>query len=62
MSAQEYYVKHTIQEVECELSLQNAYLSKYIEMPLSHVHRPELDFSSELDGNQTNYYQGLICV
>jgi hypothetical protein len=61
MSAQEY-IKRAIQEVERELALQNAYLPKRVETPLSHGYRPELDFSNELDGSQTNYYQGLIGV
>ena len=57
MSATEY-VKRAIQEVERELSLQDAYLPKRIETPLSSNYRPELDFSLELDGSQVNYYQG----
>jgi hypothetical protein len=61
MSATEY-VKHTIQEVEWELSLQNAYLPKRIETPCSTGYCPELDFSTELKGSQVNYYQGLIGV
>jgi hypothetical protein len=61
MSATEY-VKHVVQEVERELSSQGAYLPKRIETPLSSNYRPELDFSSELEGSQVNYYQGLIGV
>jgi len=61
MSATEY-VKRAIQEVERELSLQNAYLPKKVETPLSSNYRPELDFSEELEGSQINYYQGLIGV
>ncbi len=61
MSATEY-IKQAIQEVERELSLQNAYLLKCIETPLSSNYRPELDFSPELEGSQVNYYQGLIGV
>jgi hypothetical protein len=61
MSATEY-VKRTIQEVERELALQNAYLPKRIETPCSTGYCPELDFSTELKGSQVNYYQGLIGV
>jgi hypothetical protein len=61
MSAQEY-IKRAVQEVERELALQEAYLPKKVETPLSHGYRPEFDFSLELDSAQTNYYQGLIGV
>jgi len=61
MSATEY-VKRAIQEVERELLLQNAYLPKRVETPLSSNYRPELDFTQELVGSQINYYQGLIGV
>jgi hypothetical protein len=61
MSASEY-IKHSIQEVERELALQEAYLPKKIETPISSGYRPELDFSPELDGSQINYFQGLIGV
>ena len=61
MSATEY-VKRSIQEVERELALQDAYLPKRTETPLSSGYRPELDFSAELEDSQVNYYQGLIGV
>ncbi len=61
MSATEY-VKWAIQEVERELAMQNAYLPKKVETPLSSNYRPELDFSRELEGSLVNYYQGLIGV
>jgi hypothetical protein len=56
------YVKKAVQEVERELSYSESYLPKRIETPLSSNYRPELDFSRELDANETNYYQGLIGV
>jgi hypothetical protein len=61
MSSTEY-VKKAVQEVERELSYLESYLPKRIETPLSSGYQPELDFSEELDANQTNYYQGLIGV
>jgi len=61
MSASEY-IKRSIQEVERELALQEAYLPKKIETPISSGYRPELDFSPELDGSRINYFQGLIGV
>jgi hypothetical protein len=61
MSSTEY-VKKAVQEVERELSYTESYLPKRVETPLSSGYRPELDFSNELDANQTNYYQGLIGV
>mmetsp|Transcript_686 Transcript_686/g.996 ORF Transcript_686/g.996 Transcript_686/m.996 type:complete len:261 (+) Transcript_686:1341-2123(+) len=61
MSATEY-VKRSIQEVEREFALQDAYLPKRTETPLSSGYRPELDFSAELEDSQVNYYQGLIGV
>jgi hypothetical protein len=56
------YIKRAIQEVERELALDNSYLPKKVQTPLSHNYRPELDFSMELDSQRTNYYQGLIGV
>jgi len=61
MSATEY-VKRSIQEVERELALQDAYLPKRFETPLSSGYRPELDFSPKLEGSQVNYFQGLVGV
>jgi len=61
MSATEY-VKCAIEEVERELALENAYLPKRVETPMSSGYRPELDFSLELDSSKVNYYQGLIGV
>jgi hypothetical protein len=52
----------SIQEVERELALQDAYLPKKVETPISSGYRPELDFSPELEGSQVNYFQGLIGV
>jgi hypothetical protein len=57
MSATEY-VKRAIQEVERELALQDAYLPKRIETPLSSGYRPELDFSPELEGRRSR--TGLV--
>jgi len=48
MSSQEY-IRHAIQEVERELAIDNSYLPKKVQTPLSHNYRPELDFSNELD-------------
>jgi hypothetical protein len=56
------YVKKAVQEVERELSYSESYLPKQIETPLSSNYLLELDFSRELDANETNYYQGLIGV
>mmetsp|Transcript_8647 Transcript_8647/g.12593 ORF Transcript_8647/g.12593 Transcript_8647/m.12593 type:complete len:946 (-) Transcript_8647:1039-3876(-) len=61
MSASEY-VKRAIQEVERELALEDAYLPKRTETPLSSGYRPELDFSMELEGYKVNYYQGLVGI
>jgi hypothetical protein len=61
MSATEY-VKRAIEEVERELALENAYLPKWVETPMSSGYCPELDFSLELDSSKVNYYQGLIGV
>jgi len=61
MSAWEY-VKRAIEEVERELAMEDAYLPKRTETPLSSGYRPELDFSLELEGSKVNYYQGLIGV
>lgn len=61
MSATEY-VKRAIEEVERELHQKDAFLPKRVETPLSSGYLPELDFSVELDSQQTNYYQGLIGV
>jgi hypothetical protein len=55
-------VKEAIQEVERELSYSKSFLPKWVETPLSSGYHPELNFSSELDANQTNYFQGLIGV
>ncbi len=46
MSATES-VKRSIQEVERELTLQDAYLPKHTETPLSSGYHPELDFSAD---------------
>jgi hypothetical protein len=46
MSATES-VKRSIQEVEREFTLQDAYLPKHTETPLSSGYRPELDFSAD---------------
>jgi hypothetical protein len=56
------YIRQAIQEVERELDLDNSYLPKKVQTPLSHNYRLELDFSNELDSQRTNYYQGLIGV
>jgi len=61
MSPQEY-IKRAIQEVERELTMDNSYLPKKIQTPLSHGYRPERDFSLELDSQRTNYFQGLIGI
>jgi hypothetical protein len=61
MSASEY-VKRAIEEIERELAMEDAYLPKRTETPLSSGYRPELDFSLELEGSKVNYYQGLIGV
>jgi hypothetical protein len=61
MSPQEY-IRRAIQEVECKLALDNSYLPKKVQTPLSNGYRPELNFSIELDSQRTNYYQGLIGV
>ena len=61
MSAGEY-VKRAIEEVERELAMEDSYLPKRVETPLSSGYRPELDFSLELDGAKVNYYQGLIGI
>jgi hypothetical protein len=61
MSPQEY-IKRAIQEVEQELALDNSCLPKKVQTPLAHGYRPELDFTTELDSQRTNYYQGLIGV
>jgi hypothetical protein len=56
------YVKRAIKEVERELALENAYLPKRVETPMSSGYRPELDFSLELDSSKVNYYQGFIGI
>jgi len=61
MSAQEY-IKRAVEEVERELKLDNQFLPKKIETPLSSGYRPELDFTPELSAERTNYYQGLIGI
>lgn len=61
MSPQQY-IKRAIQEMEHELALDNTYLPKKVQTPISHGYRPEIDFSMELDSQRTNYYQGLIGV
>jgi hypothetical protein len=61
MSAQEY-IKRAIEEVERELKMDNDFLPKKVETPLSSGYRPELDFSEELCAQKTNYYQGLIGI
>ena len=61
MSANEN-VKRAIQEVERVLGESGTYLPKKTETPLSSGYRPELDFSKELEGQQINYYQGLIGI
>jgi len=53
MSPQEY-IKRAIQEVERELALDDSYLPKKIQTPLSHGYRPELDFLIELDSQRAN--------
>jgi hypothetical protein len=42
--------------------MDNSYLPKKIQTPLSHGYRPELDFSLELDSQRTNYFQVLIGI
>jgi hypothetical protein len=61
MSAQEY-IKRAVEEVERELKLDNQFLPKKIETPLSSGYRPELDFTPELSAERTNYYQELIGI
>ncbi len=61
MSAQEY-IRRAVEEVKRELKVNNQYLPKKIETPLSSGYRPELDFSLELCPQMTNYYQGLIGI
>jgi hypothetical protein len=46
------YMKQAIQERECELLLQDAFLPKQVETPPSSNNRPELDFSWELIGSR----------
>jgi hypothetical protein len=42
--------------------LDNSYLPKKVQTPMSHGYRPELDFSLELNSQRTNCFQGLIGV
>jgi hypothetical protein len=56
------YIKCAIEEVEHELKLENQFLPKKVETPLSSGYRPELDFSQELWAQKTNCYQGLIRI
>jgi hypothetical protein len=56
------YVKRAIEEVERELEEIGMMLGTKAATPLSQGYRPELDVSTELDAQRTNYYQGLIGV
>ena len=56
------YVQRAVRDVETELDLIQKKLPTKCVTPFSCGYRPELDGSKELDGERTNYFQGLIGV
>lgn len=58
----ETYVKRAVADLETELTKIGSRLPTKVKTPLSSSYRPELDFTSELNAERQNYYQGLIGV
>ena len=56
------HVKHAIADVETELVKIDKHLPTKISTPLSSGYMPKLDWTSELNAEQQNYYQGLVGV